>query len=245
MTTSQKKINGIVYKATSPSGNVYIGITITSLKERKRIHLRSVKNDSNLPFHNAIRKYKIKNIKWEIIDKSETWEKLCELEIKYIDEFDSYNNGYNLTKGGEGTYGLKHDKEWCARNSKIRKNFFKNPQNREMQSLANKRAHIENPMQAFEHSNFMKKLYKKESAKEKTAEGMRNYLADPKNREVHSIQRGAKPFFVFKDGELVGKWLTQRGCAKDLNLDYAHINRCLNGKRKSHGGYTFKYETDE
>lgn len=241
---SQKKINGLVYKASSPSDNVYIGITITSLKERIRIHLRSVNNGSNLPFHNAIRKYKMKNIKWEIIDTAETWEKLCELEIKYIAEFDSYNNGYNLTKGGEGTFGLKHNEEWCARNSKIRKNFFKNLQNREMQSLANKKAHENNPMQAVEHSKFMEKLYKKESAREKTADGMRKYLDDPKNREVHSIQRGAKLFYVFKNGEFVGEWLTQRGCAKDLNLDYAHINRCLKGKRNSHKGYTFRYKND-
>jgi len=220
---NNKKISGIVYKAICPSNNVYIGITITPLNERKRNHLRAVKNGSKLPFHNAIRKYTMKNIKWEILATSDSWEKLCVLERKFIEEYDSYNNGYNLTKGGEGTYGLKHTEEWCDRNIKTRKNFFNNPKNREMQSLANKKAHRSNPKQATDHSEFMKKLYKTESAREKTAEGMRNFLANPENREIHSKQRGAKPFNVFKNNVFVGEWLAQRDCARDLNLNYSHI----------------------
>lgn len=238
----QKLIEGIVYKATSPSGKVYVGITITTLKERIRLHLRSVRKGSRLPFHEAIRKYKPENIIWEIIDNADRWNELCTLEKKYIKLFNSYKNGYNLTLGGEGTFGLKHDEEWCIKNSKIRKKFFQNPLNRKMQSNANKKAHIDNPKQAVEHSSFMKKRYKKETEREKTAEGMRKYLRNPHNRKIHSIQRGAKPFLVYKDEIFVGEWLTQRECARDLDLDYAHISTCLHGKRISHKGYVFKYK---
>ena len=237
----EKSINGIVYKATSPSGKIYIGITITSLKERIRIHLRSLKKGSRTPFHDAIRKYNAKNICWEIIDRANDWKELCELEKKYIALYDSFKNGYNLTLGGEGTYGLKYDEEWCKKNSEIRKKFFENPENRRMQSLANKKAHQDNPKQAKEHSQFMLERYKKESEREKTAEEMRKYLSDPKNREIHSIQRGAKSFLVYKNEKFIGEWLTQRECARDLNLDFSHINSCLHGKRMSHKGYIFKY----
>ena len=120
--------------------------------------------------------------------------------------------------------------------------FFQDPKNREMQSLANRRAHQENPNQAIKHSSFMKARYKKESEREKTAQGMREYLRDPINRKKHSIQRGAKPFLVYKNGILIGEWLTQRDCARDLNLDFAHISSCLHEKRVSHYGYTFKYK---
>ncbi len=125
-------INGIVYKAISPSGKAYIGITVTTLKERIRMHLRAVKNGSKTPFHRAIEKYKLQNIKLDIIDHSKTWDELCRLEKKYIGQYDSYKKGYNLTLGGEGTFGLKHDEEWCLQNSKIRKSFFQNPDNRKM-----------------------------------------------------------------------------------------------------------------
>lgn len=239
---NHESIDGIVYKATSPNGKVYIGITITTLKERIRTHWRSVKKGSKIPFHNALKKYKLKNIKWEIIDHATTWDELCELEMKYIELYDSYNNGYNLTLGGEGTFGLKYDEEWCIQNSEIRRKFFQDPNNREMQSLANKKAHQENPNQAIEHSSFMIERYKEKTEHEKTAEGMKKFLADPINRKLHSIQRGAKSFLVYKDGKFIGKWLTQRECARALKLDFGHISSCLHGKRKSHGGYTFKYK---
>ena len=112
-----KKINGLVYKATSPSGKKYIGITITPLRERIRLHVKEANRGSHFPFHTAIRKYGAENIRWEIIDVATSWEDLCELERKYIAEYDSKNNGYNMTLGGEGTYGLKYDSEWCTANS--------------------------------------------------------------------------------------------------------------------------------
>jgi len=237
-----KIVNGIVYKATSPSGKVYIGITITTLKERIRTHLRGVEKGSKIPFHEAIRKYKLKNIKWEIIARAKTWDELCKLETKYIKLYDSYNNGYNLTLGGDGTFGLKHDEEWCIQNSEIRKIFFQDPNNRKMQSLANTKAHEENPNQAIEHSRFTRERYTRKSEREKTAEGMKRFLSDSANRKLHSIQRGANTFLVYKGGKFIGEWLTQRECARALNLDFGHINSCLHGKRKSHGGYTFKYK---
>lgn len=237
-----KLVNGIVYKATSPNGKIYIGITVASLKERIRIHLRDVRNGSRTPFHNAIRKYEPENINWEIIDHANNWNELCSLEKKYIKLHDSFKNGYNLTLGGEGTFGLKNKEEWCIQNSKIRKKFFEDPENRKMQSLANKKAHQDNPNQAIQHKSFMIERYKNDSEREKTAEGMRKFLSEPLNRKEHSIQRGAKPFLVYMNYEFVGEWLTQRECARELNLDYTKISSCLHGKRKSHSGYIFRYK---
>src|SRR3989338_1677359 len=233
-------INGIVYKATSPSGKVYIGITVTTLKERIRMHLRAVKSGSKTPFHRALKEYKLQNIKWDVLDHAKIWNELCQLERKYIKQHNSYKKGYNLTLGREGTFGLKHDEEWCLQNSKIRKIFLQNPDNRIMQSLANKKAHEENPDQAIEHSEFMKKRYTEESVREKTAAGMKRFLSDLVNRKIHSIQRGAKTFLVYRGDKLIGEWLTQRECVRALKLNFIHINHCLHGKRKSHGGYTFK-----
>ena len=111
--------------------------------------------------------------------------------------------------------------------------------------IENKSAHDENPDQAIQHSRFMKKRYTKEFERNKTAEGIKRFLSDSANRKVHSIQRGAKIFLGYKNGKCVGEWLTQRECARALNLDFAHINRCLHGKRRSHGGYTFKYKDSQ
>jgi group I intron endonuclease len=239
-----KKIDGIVYKATSPSGKVYIGITITSVKERKRLHIKEANNGSLFPFHAAIRKYGSHNILWEVIDTATTWESLCELEIEFIEKYNSKNKGYNMTLGGEGTYGLKHNDEWCAANSRRRKSYFTNPDNRRNQSIANKKAHAENPGQAKHHSEFMKERFTKAEEREEVASGMRRFLSDSDTRIIHSIQRGARPFVVYKDGDTIGEWLTQWQCARDLGLDVGHISACLHGRRKSHGGFTFKYKPE-
>jgi len=239
-----KKINGLVYKATSSSGKIYIGITIASLKERKRLHVKEANSGSRFPFHAAIRKYGAEKILWEIIDTATSWKDLCELERKYIAEYDSKKNGYNRTLGGDGTYGLKHNDEWCTANSERRKVYFQDPANKRKQSISNKKAHTENPNQAKQHSAFTKKRFTEPGERRKVAARMKTFLSDPNNRALHSVQRGARPFLVYKGKNIVGEWLTQWQCARDLGLNVSHINACLHGSRKSHGGFTFKYEVE-
>lgn len=97
----------IIYKVTSPSNKIYIGLSTTSLEIRKSNHLRSAKK-SKLPFHRALNKYKDAMI-WEIIDTASTIEELKQKEIYYINKYDSFKNGYNRTMGGEGCFGLIHN----------------------------------------------------------------------------------------------------------------------------------------
>ena len=112
-----KRITGLVYKATSPRGKVYIGITVGSLKERIRLHVKEANTGSRLPFHAAIRKYGAATIVWSVIDTATSWDALCRLERRYIADHNSKSEGYNLTLGGEGTYGLKHNRKWRVANA--------------------------------------------------------------------------------------------------------------------------------
>ena len=53
--------------------------------------------------------------------------------------------------------------------------------------------------------------------------------------------KGKTPLVAIqKDTGRVRMFLSQLECARKLNLDYRRIQRCLKGKRKSTGGYTFK-----
>lgn len=88
----------------------YIGITSRSIEEREASHIYESKNKSNKcydsPFKRAIRKYGIQGFTREIIDKTDTLEKACELEKFYIKKYKTYykyknSNGYNATIGGE------------------------------------------------------------------------------------------------------------------------------------------------
>lgn len=90
----------IVYKHTSPSNKVYIGITKQTLKARWNNGHGYKNNDY---FTKAIKKYGEKNFEHEILYCDLTLEEAKKLEIKTIAYYDSTNRnkGYNITIGGD------------------------------------------------------------------------------------------------------------------------------------------------
>lgn len=105
--TTKSKTKFIVYKAQSPSNRMYIGITSVPLKRRIYRHVYSaITQNKQYAFSRAIRKYGIDNIEWEIIDYAKDYNELLELEKYWIKKLNTVvPNGYNLTSGGEGTFG--------------------------------------------------------------------------------------------------------------------------------------------
>ena len=100
---------GIIYKAHNPiNGKCYIGQTIHSLTKRMNDHKSSSKA-KDYHFYYAIRKYGFDTFEWEVL-KTAPVEELSKWEMYYIGLYDSYNNGYNSTLGGEGTrYKSKYE----------------------------------------------------------------------------------------------------------------------------------------
>jgi len=98
-------IYGLIYKATSPANKFYIGQTSKTLRERINDHNYQSKYLNTL-FYRAIRKYKIENFKWEIIDYAFDIKDLNKKEIYWIENLKSnvrkygYKYGYNLSPGG-------------------------------------------------------------------------------------------------------------------------------------------------
>jgi group I intron endonuclease len=111
---------GIVYEARSPSGKVYIGMTLETLASRKRHHLHAAqypeKNGGDTKFRAALRKYGPR-IQWTVLHHSKSKKRLVALEILEIRRHDSFVNGYNSTLGGDGGHGV----EW----TQARKAAFK------------------------------------------------------------------------------------------------------------------------
>ena len=88
-----------VYKHTSPSGKVYIGITCQNPKYR----WANGNGYKGQGFYYAIQKYGWENFKHEILEENLTEEEACEKEKVYIKLYNSRNKnyGYNRTNGGE------------------------------------------------------------------------------------------------------------------------------------------------
>lgn len=98
-----------VYKHTSPSGKVYIGITSKDPKYR----WSNGKGYRNTYFANAIKKYGWDNIEHEILFTDLNENDAKEMEKELIAKYNSNNRkyGYNMTKGGNGTLGIKRSKK--------------------------------------------------------------------------------------------------------------------------------------
>lgn len=94
-----KNNNYYVYKHTSPSGKIYIGIT--QQKPSKRWGNGS-KYDYNTHFFNAIKKYGWNNFTHEIIYENVSREEALKREKELIQHYDSSNRekGYNISPGG-------------------------------------------------------------------------------------------------------------------------------------------------
>ena len=92
-----------IYKITNTvNGKVYIGFT-ENVERRWRQH-KNLSSTGKKPLYQAFRKYGIEKFDFEIIFESENRElTLLEMEPKFIVEYDSIHNGYNLQSGGTNT----------------------------------------------------------------------------------------------------------------------------------------------
>ena len=100
---------GYIYKIYNDiNEKVYIGQTSLTVEHRFKEHLTKAKTKEreNLPLYNAMKKYGIEHFFVETIEKTDN---LQEREKYWIQYYDSYNNGYNATLGGEGNSKIDHD----------------------------------------------------------------------------------------------------------------------------------------
>jgi len=101
----------IIYKHTSKkSGKSYIGLTCISMERRWIQHVSESRTKCKYHFQKAIALYGPENWKHTIIaDGIDTLEEANALERYYIKKFDTFENGYNSTMGGDGTRTYKDD----------------------------------------------------------------------------------------------------------------------------------------
>lgn len=93
---------GYIYKIQNLiNDSVYIGQTVKTVEKRFQQHRNNYDKPyfSQLTLYKAFKKYGLENFSFEVIEETEN-EKLDEREKYWIDYYDSYKNGYNMTLGG-------------------------------------------------------------------------------------------------------------------------------------------------
>ncbi len=126
----------LVYKLTNTiNGKVYIGITARSEPERWSEHKKRAKEGvRNSRLYAAIRKYGPDAFSREVIATASTEEELRELERRYIQEFNTYEAGYNSNLGGYGF--LEFPEHIRIKIGQAQKGKFIPPETRKKMSLA-------------------------------------------------------------------------------------------------------------
>jgi hypothetical protein len=91
----------IIYKVVNTvTDEVYIGATTKSLEDRKIDHIQKANKKVGSYFQEAIGTYGSDAFLWEQIDTASNNDDLANKEIKYISDYDSFNQGFNSDKGG-------------------------------------------------------------------------------------------------------------------------------------------------
>ena len=99
----------VVYRHIFPNGKSYIGITCARPPHRR---WRGGTGYYEQPkIYNAILKYGWENIQHEILCEHLTLDEANLLEQEMIAKYNSIENGYNVSTGGGGTYGIPCSEE--------------------------------------------------------------------------------------------------------------------------------------
>lgn len=167
-----------IYKATNTvNGKVYIGFD-SNYPARKRCHKCCYKTEP-YKFYHALRKYGWESFNWEPIyqskDKKHT---LKIMEPYFIKEYNSFNEGYNSTLGGDGSVGYITSEE--------------TKQKQRISALKRKRTcHTEASKEKMRQKAFGNKncLGHKHSiqSKQKMSEALKNSWAKRKQKRVDSV----------------------------------------------------------
>ena len=242
---------GYIYKIVFPNGKHYIGLTTTSLEQRTKEHKCCAKSGNTKILYKALRKYDmIDTLELIEIDTADTEEELCEKEIGYILIYNSYymngnGYGYNMTYGGEGTFGHVHTEEAIQKMSEMRKKYFENnPEAREKQSEKIKK-YYENPEAIKKCSESQKKRFENSEAREQISKIKKIYY---ENNPEARRKGQPKPFDVFtKDGIFIKTFSYQFEAKEYLQKEYNitstfNISSVLAGNIKSSAGFIFKYK---
>ena len=126
-------ITGVVYRYICPEGLSYIGQTTNETRRKKEFG--SLTSYRNKELNNAIKRYGKSGFKYEVLFKAnyasieEAKKELYQLEMYFIELFDSYNNGYNQTKGGDGVKGYSISGESKERMVQKLKDYYKTHDN--------------------------------------------------------------------------------------------------------------------
>lgn len=103
--------NGRIYIIKNKCNNkVYVGQTTLSIEDRFKQHKKpTYRKRCTYKLYKAMNKYGVENFYVELLEDDIPYDLLDKREIYWIEQYDSFKNGYNSTPGGDGKTIYKLD----------------------------------------------------------------------------------------------------------------------------------------
>ena len=240
-----------VYKHTSPSGKVYIGITKQTPNCRWK---NGLGYESSPHFWSAIQKYGWENFSHEILADGISKEDACAEERRLIAELNALDPafGYNQKTGGELGSSLS---------AKVRKKM----------SLKRKLFYLEHPEAKLELSEKIKGFHHTDEAKAKMSAAKRGrtftqtpewrrhigeankakmqedtqYYEEASARCRENGAKASKPVVQLdNNGNEISRFQNAHEAERETGIRSGNIGRCCKGYTKSAGGYKWRYANE-
>lgn len=217
-----------VYKISfiNNNGKVYIGSTSNKngfYKRWCRHILELSKNISKSPaLQNATNKYGVDNMRFEVIEEC-NYKDCIKKEQYYINEYNSFNFGYNSRPFASTNLELKYTQEHKNNISKAHKlkrdKYFEIVKNLYFDNLSIKNISIKLEVSC----EFITRILKENNITIRNNKGI-------KNIEIYQYD-------IF--GNYIKKFNSIRECARDMNVDTQSINNVLQNKCKHSKNYYY------
>lgn len=232
-----------VYKHTSPSGKVYIGITKLNPEMRWK-NGRGYRNQKY--FSCAIEKYGWENFSHEILFSKLTREEASRKESELIAFYKSNQRefGYNIESGGFN--GVVND-DMRRKMSESHKGVKLSEEHRKRigESLKGRKFSAET-LEKIRVGNIGKKASEEARAKmSKSHTGLK-----PSEETVAKWKESNQSMFVAVDqkdlitDEIINHFASSMDAFRLTGIDSSSIVKCCRGKRKSAGGFKWQYATN-
>ena len=228
------------------NGKSYIGLT-TNLKVRIKNYLSNIY--SNHYICRTINKYDDNDIIFSILCYCSTIEELKEKEKQYIIQYNTLENGYNLTSGGDYCIVSEETKEKMSNSQKNKKSvYFYNVEKKEIELEFNSinesaRYFNCNPTTIFaslRNNTIFKKLYK--ISYKKDDEGFVSKI-NHKNKQIMKGNKNSIKYtwtLIFDNGKIFKKdsLIELRKCCPEIKE--SSFRRIAENKMKDITKYSFK-----
>ncbi len=235
-----------VYKILNKTNNkVYVGSSI-NITKRKYVHFNKLSNNKhkNIKLQNAYNKYGKNSFLFKIIEYVEDKNLLLVREQYWIEYFNSVENGYNICKFAGHTLGYKHTKEAKKKISDFLKTRTVTDKTKRKISKANK-----GRLLGKNHPNYGKSL--KKEVKEKISEANSGNKNGMFGSIIPELQKDIMKKLAIKSRSKQVQCIETRKiynsiteASKLTGTNRRHISDVCKGKRKTSGGYTWRYYED-